>query len=311
MAGKDIFKKIKVPKALVPKKVQTKLEISLDRAHISFSATEWIGMFSIIAIVMFILGAVVKGILVGLALFIASFAMMFMVPNSKAAKRTDAIEDSMPDALHHMSVAIRTGLVLESVIQEVSEAEYGPLSEEFAQVMVEMRKGRPLKSAMLAFAQRSGSKNIQRSMYLLLEGVDSGGPISDVMEEVSSDMKAVKEIQRERKTLTSQQVSFLGMASLIAGPFVMGVVGALPTIMVKMSAGLGPSLPMDEINSVVTALTFYVFAQGMAGGLMIGVIMYGDLKKGAKLMLPLGVIAYIVFRIVKFIMPGMLSAMGG
>jgi flagellar protein FlaJ len=148
-------------------------------------------------------------------------------------------------------------------------------------------------------------------MYLLLEGVESGGPISDVMEEVSEDMKAIKMIQRERKSLTSQQVSFLGMASLIAGPFVMGVVGSLPTIMSEMAAGLGPDMPLDEINSVVEALTFYVVAQAVAGAMMIGVILYGDMKKGLKFVAPMGLFAYFVFSFIKFAMPGMLAAMGG
>ena len=172
-----------------------------------------------------------------------------------------------------------------------------------------MRRGRPLKDALLAFSRRTGSKQIERAMHLLLEGIESGGPISDVLEEVSEDIRAVRMIQRERKSLTSQQVSFLAMASLMAGPFVMGVVGALPTIMTQAMAGTAEAqqFPLREISSIMTALSFYVFAQAVSGGIMMGVVMYGDFKRGFKFALPMGIIAYLVFYGVRKLMPKMMA----
>jgi len=160
----------------------------------------------------------------GLILAVSAYGAMYIYPRLQADKRRAALEEALPDALHHMAVSIRTGLVLESVIQEISTAEYGVLSDEFAQIVVEMHRGRPLKEALIAFSKRSGSKQVERAMRLLLEGVEAGGPISDVLDEVSDDIRAIRVVQRERKSMTSQQISFLAMASLIAGPFVMGVV---------------------------------------------------------------------------------------
>ncbi len=307
MKAAELFKKVKIPKFLVPKKVQRELDFMLARANIGFSASEWIGIFSVIGFILFVLGTLLSSPFVGAALFLAAIVAMFILPRIQADRRKGAIEEALPDALHHMSVAIRTGLVLESVIQEISESEYGPLSDEFAQIMVEMRRGRPLKSAMYAFAKRAGSKQVERAMHLLLEGVESGGPISDVLDEVSDDMRAVRMIQRERKSSTSQQTSFLGMASLIAGPFVMGVVGSLPAVMQNMAGGLGPTMPLDEINKVVTALSVYVVAQACSAALMIAVVMYGDFKKGFKFMIPMGLTAYGVFALIRHVMPSMVS----
>jgi flagellar protein FlaJ len=308
MKPADLFKKFSIPKVLVPAKIQRDMDISLARANISFSGAEWMGIFTVIGFILFGIGTLLSSIFSGLALFVVVIIAMFVLPRVQADRRKGAIEEALPDALHHMSVAIRTGLVLESVIQEISESEYGPLSDEFAQIMVEMRRGRPLKGAMYGFAKRAGSKQVERAMHLLLEGVESGGPISDVLDEVSDDMRAVRMIQRERKSSTSQQTSFLAMASLMAGPFVMGVVGALPTVMQSMAAGLGPTLPLDQINKVVTALTFYVVAQACSAALMIAVVMYGDFKKGFKFMIPMGLIAYGVFALIRHVMPGLVTA---
>jgi flagellar protein FlaJ len=307
---RSILGKLSVPHYLVPRRFLISMEIMLANANISFSAREWMGIFFALGVVLFVLISLIMNIFAGIGAFLFTEVLMIAIPRMQADKRRAEIEEMLPDALHHMAVSIRTGMVLEAVIQEIAEAEYGALSDEFAQITLEMRRGRPLKDALLAFSKRTGSKQIERAMRLLLEGIESGGPISDVLEEVSEDIRAVRMIQRERKSLTSQQVSFLAMASLMAGPFVMGVVGSLPTIMTQAMAGTGGAeqFPLEEINSIMTALSFYVFAQAVSGGIMMGVVMYGDFKKGFKFALPMGVIAYLVFLGVKSAMPGMIAA---
>jgi len=305
------FTKISIPERLVPKKVVRSLDRKLADADMAFSGVEWFTIWVFVGAFLFVISTLLVSIFIGFATIMMSIALMSMLPNMKADKRRGAIEVMLPDALHHMAVAVRTGLVLESVIQEISEAEYGPLSLEFARVTVEIRRGRPLKEALMAFAYRTNSMNIERSMTMILEGMESGGPIADILDEISDDMRAIREIQRERKSLTSQQTSFLGMASLIAGPFVMGTVAALPAIMIKV-AGKGQFAPevLADMVGVVGALTFYVFAQAFAGGIMMGVVMYGDMKKGLKFAIPMGIAAYVIFLVVKFIMPSITLMMG-
>jgi flagellar protein FlaJ len=304
----NLLKKIQIPRILLPTKVQRDLDLLLAKADISFSAREWVGIFTSFALLLFLLGALIHTLLTGFLLFAAVLAMMGMVPKLRADKRRTALEEALPDALHHMAVSIRTGLVLESVIQEVSNAEYGALSDEFSQIVIEMRRGRSLREALIAFSLRSGSKQVERAMRLLLEGVEAGGPISDVLDEVSEDLRAVRTVQRERKSLTSQQISFLAMASLMAGPFVMGVVASLPRVMAQVAGPTGGAeFPLEEIQGVVTALTFYVIAQAFSAALMMGVVMFGDYKKGFRYSIPMILVAYTVFAVVRTIMPSVVS----
>ena len=128
-----IIRNIRVPKKLVPKKVLRQMEINLFNANISFSATEWIGIFTFAGAFLALVLSVVFSALVGAGAFIFAMALMAMIPKMQADKRRAQVEESLPDALHHMAVSIRTGLVLESVIQEIAESEYGALSEEFSQ----------------------------------------------------------------------------------------------------------------------------------------------------------------------------------
>lgn len=306
----SVMKKIKIPKKLMPEKFMKQTDMALVRGHLSFSAQEWVGMFVAIGLVLLLLVSLLLSPLYGIGVFVITLVLMAMVPRMKADSRRAQIEDALPDALHHMSVAIRTGLVLESVLQEISEADYGALSDEYAQVILEIKRGRPLRDAFLNFSARADSKEIKRAVYLLLEGMESGGPISDVLEEVSEDLRAVKEVKRERKTSTSQQISFLAMASLMAGPFVMGVVASLPQIMEMTMAGSGGAdmVSMEEFYQVVDALTFYVMAQAAGCGIMMGVIMFGEFKRGFRYMMPMAIAAYIIYSVVRHVMPSMVSS---
>jgi flagellar protein FlaJ len=300
----EAARSVNVPEGLVPKKVLVRLERSLNRAKILFTAKEWIGLFSVIGLFLFILGALLHSLLMALALYLASQAAMILIPKIIADKRKKAVVEVLPDVLHHMSVSMRTGLVLEGVIQEIAEADYGPLSEEFQQVIFELRKGLPTRDALLAFAVRMESKEIERAIRLILEGVETGGPIAEVLDEVSEDIRAVRLIRRERKGMTAQQVSFLALASLVAAPFVIGVVSILPGIMASASGEMGEGgLPIEELRGMVRILSFYVVAQAVSASVMIGVVMYGDFKKGLKYALPMGIAAFTIFTLVKTFLP--------
>ncbi len=307
-----ILRRIRVPRKLVPRKLLVKLELLLIKANISFSATEWIGIFFSFGILAAIIATFLINLFAGLGAFAIVMAMMYAYPVMQANKRIAEVELYLPDALHHMSVSIKTGLVLDAVIQEIAESDYGALSDEFAKVVMEMRRGRPVKEALLAFARRTGSKQIERAIRLLVEGLEAGGPISDVLEEVAEDIRAVRAVQRERKSLTMQQISFLAIASLMAGPFVLGITAALPTIM-SQAVGSGQEMagyPIKELQEIARALTFYVIAQAVASGFMMAVVMYGDIRKGFRFAPPMAIAAYLVFYMVKKIMPGMLGTFG-
>jgi len=311
-ALQKLAKRIKVPRRAVPKRFLGHMELLLVKAYISFSAPEWIGMFIALGVVFFIAGTLALSPLVGLGALVIALIAMYGYPAMQANKRMSEVEAHLPDALHHMSVSIKTGLVLDAVIQEIAEAEYGTLSDEFSKIVMEMRRGRAVKDALLAFARRTNSEQIERAIGLLVEGMEAGGNISDVLEEVAEDIRAVRVIQRERKSLTMQQISFLAIASLMAGPFVMGITAALPVIMETAvsgaGGGAGQAYPFAELYSITQALTFYVVGQAIASALMMAVVMYGDMKQGLKFAPPMAIAAYIVFYIVKMIMPGMATA---
>ncbi len=300
----SLLSKIKIPEKLIPKKVRINLEYLLINANMPFSAQEWVAISTVVGLIAFLVIGLLGGIIYGIFAFFGVIALMMFYPKLQAEKRKAQIEEFLPDVLHHMAVGIRSGLVLESVIKNIVESNYGAISEEFAKILVEVRKGRSLRDALLSFAKRTRSPIVTRAITLMIEGLESGAPISDVLDDISEDVRAVRQLMRERRSLTAQQVSFLVMMSVLAGPTVMGIVAGLPNIF----AGLGGAEAVpQEINEIIKALNFYVVAQAFATSLMIGVVMYGDIRRGLRFAPPLCIGAYGVFLGVQKVLPGFLG----
>ena len=301
----SIISKIRVPEKLIPKKIRISLEYLLINANMPFSAQEWIAISTMLGFISFLVVGFLGGIVYGIFSFMGVLAAMMIYPKLQAEKRKAQIEEFLPDVLHNMDVGIRSGLVLESVIKNIVESNYGAISEEFAKILVEVRKGRSLRDALLSFARRTRSPIVTRAITLMIEGIESGAPISDVLDDISEDVRAVRQLMRERKSLTAQQVSFLVMMSAFAGPSVMGIVAGVPNVF----AGLGGEVAVPpEIKDIIKALNFYVIAQAFATSLMIGVVMYGDFRKGLRFAPPLCIGAYGVFIGVQKFLPSFLGA---
>jgi flagellar protein FlaJ len=59
---------------------------------------------------------------------------------------------------------------------------------------------------------------------MILEGKRVGGSLSDVIETVAEDLRAVLALKRERKANVMMSVMFLITAALIAAPFALGMI---------------------------------------------------------------------------------------
>ncbi|MEM2192537.1 MAG: type II secretion system F family protein, partial [Candidatus Hadarchaeales archaeon] len=131
-----------------------------------------------------------------------------------------------------MASTLRAGVSIDGALEDIAKSKYGELSKEFQRVLNEVSKGRTLESALLALARRSQSPLYDRAFRLIVEGIERGAALANVLEAVANDTKEIHAIQRERKTLTTQQVMFLFAVALFACPFITGLTagGSRPSL---------------------------------------------------------------------------------
>ena len=210
----------------------------------------------------------------------------------KIEKRANEIENSIPDFLRQLSSMLKVGLSLENALVDMSENGKEPLYDELRRVVVEIRMGKSLDESFNNMAMRLNSKDLERSFKIILNAHKSGGSLSDVILDVSDDLRAMMILKRERKASVMMSIMFLIIASTIAAPFALGMVGVYSSFMIE----LGKGGAICEVAPL--AAEIYLIIHSILAGFLIALIMYGDLKKGIRYSIPITCSAFAVFYLI-------------
>ena len=176
-----------------------------------------------------------SGILIIAAMIIGvvpyAFATYFEYSNIKA------MEERLPLFLLDLSEAQKIGMSLPEALKQVSKTDYGKLSGEIKKIDYQLSWGIPISEAMNNFAQRtSKSKLITRVIRIINEAYSSGGDIARTMESTASDINAINEAEKERKSITYEHMMIMYAIYFI---FIGIVIGLSQTLIPLMNMNTG------------------------------------------------------------------------
>ncbi len=132
---------------------------------------------------------------------------------------------------------------------------------------------------------------------MILEGRRVGGSLSDVIETVAEDLRAVLALKRERRANVMMSVMFLLISALIAAPFALGMIMTYSSFI----GSLGKVNPL--LDTAATAATGYIIIHSIIAGILIGIVLYGSARKGVKYALLLAPAAFGIFYVIKTVAP--------
>lgn len=294
----------------IPSKILIKIQELLIRTGMYVKASDLIAFILAISIFTSIISGLIAGI-IGVNVFLV-VSIGFFIPVGVMGgylfymmeKRVDSIEQGTPDFLRQIASLLRAGVGVETALEDVSRHGSGPLNEELKRAVIEIKMGRSFDEALLTMGERLQSKNLDRTFRMVLEGRKAGGSLSDVLETVAEDLRAVLALKRERKANVMMSVMFLIIAAIIAAPFALGMI----TVYSGFIESLGKPNPLLE--SAVLAATGYIVIHSIIAGLLIGIIMHGSAKKGVKFAIPLAILAYGIFYIISQFGMSLVGVMG-
>lgn len=228
---------------------------------------------------------------VALAIFIPTISFILIL-FLKIERRASEIENSIPDFLRQLSSMLRVGLSLENALIDMSNHGKGPLYDELRRVVVEIRMGKYLDESFNNMAMRLNSKDLERSFKIILNAHKSGGSLSDIILDVSDDLRAMLILKRERKASVMMSIMFLIIASTIAAPFALGMIGVYSSFMME----LGKGGAICEVAPL--AAEIYLIIHSVLAGFLIALIMYGNLRKGLRYSIPITCSAFSLFYLI-------------
>ncbi|MDI3475222.1 MAG: hypothetical protein PWQ79_1866 [Thermococcaceae archaeon] len=274
---------------LLPTTWLKRYELLIYSADIDFLASEYL----LISLLLGVIAGAAVGIfntLYGIGAFAGVFfGMAYLYPYWRINKRIEDMEKRLPDAFFYLASSLRAGISFSEALEELATANFGALTKEFRRTVSEIKRGRPTNEALLAFALRNKkSPVIYRSMMIIMEALERGAPLGDVLVSVANDVRDLLRIKQERKASTGMQTMFFIIMSGFIGPLILGIVTQLMGV---MTSEVG-NFPIDTVRLILLG---FVVAQAVVSGLGIGVIREGKFSAGVRysaLLLVLGVVIF-------------------
>jgi flagellar protein FlaJ len=210
-------------------------------------------------IVMGIMVVLGFGVEIGLALMLVIFLMamlLLFLPKLKQGGRSAEASRELPYALRQMATELRAGLGLHDSMRSVAMSGYGPLSEEFARTLEEIKYGETTENALMDMSERIGSDGMKRAIYQITRTLSSGGDLAKTLNVIADDI--AYEMRMKLKDYAQKLNSFTMIYMFVA------ILG--PVIFMIML--LAASTVMGSVFPGIVLILLYLFLFPMIVGFM-------------------------------------------
>jgi len=146
--------------------------------------------------------------LVAIASFFAGMFLPRAILNSQIRKRQDEIMVTFPYALDLLAICVEAGLGFDSALGYVMKKTHGPLADEFAKTLNEIRLGKPRIEALVDLAHRIAVDDVRSFITAIVHVNRMGGSITDSLR-VQADMVRVKRRHRAQEKVMKAPIKMV------------------------------------------------------------------------------------------------------
>ena len=193
---------------LSPKSTGDSINLKLLGAGLgrTLTATTYLATKGVLAILGLLVGLALssggsKGILISFGLGFMGFFLPDFVVTFKARSRRDRIQAELPDALDLLSVSVEAGLGFDGAITKLTEHMDGPLAEEFALSLGEMRIGESRSEALKKMAERVGSPEMAAFTRSVIQADQLGISLGRILKIQASEARNRRQATAEEKAM--------------------------------------------------------------------------------------------------------------
>ncbi len=223
----------------IPKKYLVKIEDFLFSAGFFTIIPQFLPKFTFFLLVseilIFLLVLIFALDFLFLLVPLVSFPIFFTFIVLKQEQKASEIEKSAPDFLRQLASILRVRMSFENAMEDIAQYSSGPLYDEIKRTIIEIRMGRNFNEAWTLMAKRLKSRELERIFLIILDGRKSGSGISNVIMNISNDLRDLLALKRERKSSVMMAVIFLIISAIIATPFSIGMVSVYGYFMGEFS----------------------------------------------------------------------------
>ncbi|MFH1073419.1 MAG: type II secretion system F family protein [Nanoarchaeota archaeon] len=252
-------------------------------SNISTLAPIWIGILSFIF-----------WVIIQLIITLTIIAVAYFYYNIKIYKRTQELEDRLPDYLTLVSTNLKGGLSFEKSLWSAIKPEFGILAREITIVSKKVITGNDVSEAMVEFSKKYDSPLLKRSINLLIGELESGGKISEIIDKIIDNARKTRALKAEMAAATVSYMIFIGVIVIVISPGLFALSSKLLQIIIGFTSTLAGSnagsspMPLKFGEVSIKPEHFKIFSilaitvVSVFSSMIISIIEKGSIRGGVK-----------------------------
>jgi tight adherence protein C len=142
-----------------------------------------------------------KGLLFGIVLGLVGFMLPDVVITFKTRARKEVLRAELPDALDLLAVSVEAGMGFDGAISKLTEHMDGPLAEEFALTLGEMRIGESRSNALTKMMHRIGTPDFAAFVRAIIQADQLGISLGRILKLQASDSRMRRQLAAEERAM--------------------------------------------------------------------------------------------------------------
>lgn len=147
------------------------------------------------------LGGAGVAFLLGITFAVAGWIVPEYIVSSRAKARRETIRAALPDALDLLAVSVEAGLGFDASITKITEHMEGPLSNEFALMLGEIRVGEGRSDALKKMEQRVGAPELSSFVRSIIQADQLGISMGRILRVQAADTRLKRQAAAEEKAM--------------------------------------------------------------------------------------------------------------
>lgn len=206
--------------------------------------------------------------------------------------RTKKMEDMLPDFLQVVSSNLKGGMSFENALMGAIKPRFSILANEMAEVSKKVMTGHDVGVALSELGEKYNSPMLRRSIDLMISELESGGKISDLIDNIVKNIKETKALKEEISASAISYIIFIAAIVIVISPLLFSLSFHLLKIILSFVSRLAGTatgnLPFSVSSITVDPNSFKYFSMAAIAtiaffsSLIVSIVEKGNIKSGLK-----------------------------
>jgi tight adherence protein C len=174
------------------------------------SPTTYLASKAVFGFIGFVVGQVIasasgnlasRGVLLGLAIALFGFMLPDVVLTFRMRGRKEVLRAELPDALDLLAVSVEAGMGFDGAISKLTEHMDGPLADEFALALGEMRIGESRQNALTKMMKRVETPEFSAFVRAIIQADQLGISLGRILKLQAADTRNRRQLAAEERAM--------------------------------------------------------------------------------------------------------------